>query len=368
MQKNQFSLSDIGIKSIIVLFWLLIAIFIFYTSSDKLSKKNDIALNILAWPQIIDGDFLTDFEEKTGIRIHISYFESNEELLAKLRSTKNHGYDLIMPSDYMLKTFIKEGHIKKIDKTKLDFWDNLEPALLGHQNDPKNHFTIPCFWTVFGIGLNLDYFENKIPENIEWQLLFSHNQEYKPIGMMENILQLFSIATFYLNGNTTFLAGIEKISKQEIIKTTLQMLIMQKKYRRVTAYTECRIEYMLASGECAACLCSSADIAKMVSHFDNIAFIIPKEGTFASLDSFTITSQTSKDDLIYTFLNYLYTSNVMGKYVEKFQFPSPLKTVKTDTPPAGISFDIYNHVPVNAFANWLTPEEIEYIWLSLHAA
>lgn len=364
MQKNKFfNYYDAVIKSIIILFWLGIAASILYGSSKLLSKKDELSLNILAWPQIIDGDFLTDFEKKTGIRVNISYFESNEELLAKLRGTKNHGYDIIMPSDYMLQTFINEQHIKKIDKTKLTFWQDLEPALLGNKNDPLNSFTIPCFWTVFGIGLNLNYFNGHIPADISWNLLFDHTQEYKPIGMMENIVQMCSIAKFYLNSNTVFYKDHEST-----LKSTLQLLVLQKKYRRVIAYTESRIEYMLASGECAACLCSSADIAKMVSHFEHIVFVVPKEGSFASLDSFVITSQTTKDDLIYAFLNYLYQPIVMGKYVEKFQFPSPIKSIQNDNSPAGISFDIYKTIPIHSFENWLTPEEIEYIWLALRAA
>ncbi|RTL07245.1 spermidine/putrescine ABC transporter substrate-binding protein [Candidatus Dependentiae bacterium] len=363
MEKNQLFNYDVIIKSIIIFFWLCIAGSILYSSSKLLSKKNERSLNILAWPQIIDGDFLTDFEEQTGIRVNISYFESNEELLAKLRGTKNHGYDLIMPSDYMLQTFINELHIKEINKTKLTFWQDLEPALLNNKNDPLNHFTIPCFWTVFGIGLNLNHFNGQLPEDISWKLLFDYKQKQKPIGMMENIVQMFSIAQFYLNSK--HFVYDDHASRLE---STLTLLILQKKYRRVVAYTESRIEYMLASGECAACLCSSADIAKMVNHFDHIAFAIPKEGTFASLDSFAITSQTTKDDLIYAFLNYIYQPNIMKKYVEKFQFPAPLKSIPDENLPAGISFDIYNHIPVHSFEHWLTPEEIEYIWLTLRAA
>ncbi|HTM05636.1 MAG TPA: extracellular solute-binding protein [Patescibacteria group bacterium] len=368
MPKNQTFLYDVGIKSVIVFFWLIVFVLIFYLSSHSGLEKNDRSLNILAWPQIIDGDFLVDFEEKTGVRVNISYFESNEELLTKLRTTKNHGYDLIMPSDYMLRTFINEQHIKKIDKTKLHFWQDIQPALLGTSADKLNLFSVPCFWTVFGIGVNLDYFNNQLPENQSWSLLFSHQQEYKPVGMMENILQLFSIAAFYASGKTDFYSYSGNLTKKSLIDLTLHMLIMQKKWRQVVAYTECRIEYMLASGECAACFCSSADIAKMVEHFNNIAFIVPKEGTFTSLDSFAVTAQTTKDDLIYSFLNFIYQPSVMGKYVEKFQFPSPLVSIKTDSPSAGISFDIYEKIPIHSFEQWLSPEEIEYIWLSLRTA
>ena len=40
-----------------------------------------------------------EFEQKTGIAVRVSYYDTNEELLAKFKVNRGKGYDLIFPSD-----------------------------------------------------------------------------------------------------------------------------------------------------------------------------------------------------------------------------------------------------------------------------
>src|ERR1044071_6976998 len=70
------------------------------------------SINVLVWGQILDKEFLSDFENDTGIRVNMSYFENNEELFVKLKSTDLHDYDLIMPSDWAAELLIKDGLVK----------------------------------------------------------------------------------------------------------------------------------------------------------------------------------------------------------------------------------------------------------------
>src|SRR5206468_2031455 len=95
-------------------------------------------------------------------------------------------------------------------------------------------------------------------------------------------------------------------------------LMKQKPY--VEIYTDSRSEYILASGAVPVGVVLSGDLLKVMKRFDNIDFIIPKEGAFAVIDSFAITTTSDKDDLIYPFLNYLFRSDVVEQYVEKFDF------------------------------------------------
>jgi len=70
-----------------------------------------------------------------------------------------------------------------------------------------------------------------------------------------------------------------------------------------------------------------ADLVKIMRQFENIDFLIPKEGGFVLLDSFAIPTATNKDKLIYQLLNYLYDPTILAQYVEKFDFFPPTKTV-----------------------------------------
>ena len=104
-------------------------------------------INVLVWGQILDKEFLSDFERDTGIRVNMSYLENNEELFVKLQSTDLHDYDLIMPSDWAVELLVRDGLIKKLDRNKINVWDNLYPALCNHYFDPHNEYSIPFFWS-----------------------------------------------------------------------------------------------------------------------------------------------------------------------------------------------------------------------------
>jgi spermidine/putrescine transport system substrate-binding protein len=100
------------------------------------------SINVLVWGQILDKEFLSDFEKETGIRVNMSYFENNEELFVKLKTTDLHDYDLIMPSDWAVELLIKDDLVKKLDRTKIVAWNSLYPALCNLYFDPHNEYTI----------------------------------------------------------------------------------------------------------------------------------------------------------------------------------------------------------------------------------
>lgn len=64
--------------------------------------------------------------------------------------------------------------------------------------------------------------------------------------------------------------------------------------------------------------------------FDNLDFLIPKEGGFVTIDSFAIPAATKKEKLIYQFLNYLYDPIILAQYVNKFDFFPPTMAVVMD--------------------------------------
>lgn len=67
-------------------------------------KKEE--LNIYSWADNFDEQVLRDFEKKYNVKINYDKYASNEEMLAKLQAG-GAKYDLIQPSDYMVKTMAK---------------------------------------------------------------------------------------------------------------------------------------------------------------------------------------------------------------------------------------------------------------------
>jgi spermidine/putrescine transport system substrate-binding protein len=294
---------------VVIVGGLIIAFLSLGRLPDLVSEKKSI--NVLVWGQVLDKEFLADFEHGTGIRVNMSYMESNEELLAKLHSTESHDYDLIMPSDWAAELLIKDGLIKKLDRSKITVWDNVYPTLCHHYFDPGNEYTIPFFWSLMGLGINSSCWARGSTPSKTWGLIFDEHSMPKRIGMIENPRALILIVALYLFGE------IRPLRDDEIDK--IKKLLMKQK-SHVEIYTDSRSEYVLASGAVSVGVVLSGDLLKIMKRFDTIDFVIPEEGAFAVIDSFAITKTSEKDDLVYTFLNYLFRPDVVEKYADKFDF------------------------------------------------
>ncbi len=298
------------IKVSIVIFWCMMLILFLYSGNLLHFFDHGKNINVLVWGQVLDKEFLSDFEHETGIRVNMNYFENNEELFVKLQSSQNHDYDLIMPSDWAAELLIEEGLIKKLDRQKIKVWDTIYPELCNHYFDPNNNYTIPFYWSLFGIGVDTRYYGGKMPAPT-WGLVFDPLLMPQRISMVEDSRALVFTAAVYLFGSCTLLDN----DKVNAIK---KLLISQKS--RVEIYTDSRVEYVLASGAVPIAVGLSGDFLKVMRRFDYIDFIIPQEGGFAIIDSFALTSTTKKDDLVYSFLRYLFNPDTVKKYVDKFDF------------------------------------------------
>lgn len=348
-----------SIRCIALVFWVLLIIFFLYGSSFLGTLWQSKHLNILAFPQIVDKEFLDDFEKKTGIQVNISYFESSEDLLTKLHTTPNHGYDLFMVADAFVPVLIKEGFIKSVDHTKCPLFNDIYPALLNHSFDPGNRYTIPCFWSVYGLGIDLTAFGDSLPD-ISWKMLFDKKALVGQIGMLEDLRELFAIASLYLFGRTSNLTGQE-------ISQIKDLLVRQKQW--VAVYTDMRIEYLLVSKTCPVVLSSTSDMIKVIKRYPYVRFAVPAEGSFIKIDSYVIASSTEHEDYVYDFLQYIYSPEIMKKYASKFEFFPPIKSIPVEELIPGYSVPTEEMLSqLRFFLNDISQSILEKMWITIRAA
>ncbi len=317
--------AQINTRFWIICFWIIILFgFLYSPTLLRWMHRDEKSITVFTWPLIIDANYITAFERETGIKVYISYYESNEELLTKLKTTQGRGYDLVIPSDYTVEQLIKERLVKKIDMSKLDFADRIHPFLKNNYYDPKNEYSLAYFWSVYGLGIDRDAFGGQIPE-ATWALIFEKDKIKSRIGMTDSAREAIMIATQYLYGS------IDALSRPEALHAVQQLLLKQKQW--VEVYSDVRSGDLLASKSCAVVAALSPDIARLKKEYPNISFILPKEGSFMLIDAFLIPVLSEKDDLTYQFLNYLYRPDVVKHNVERYGFCSPVMDVTGDANP-----------------------------------
>ena len=302
-------------RTLIIAFWIGLIGCALYWPTWKVTPFQENTLNIFAWGDIIEPEVITSFEKETGIKVNLSHYFSNEELIVKLKATGGLGYDLIIPSDYAVSILKNANLIKEIDKSRFVHWDAINPSLRGLPYDPDNRYSIPWEWELFGFGIDKDYFKDK-PFEPSWKMLFDPNVIDYSVTMVNDAIEAVDFASFYLYGICESLSDAQ-------IDAIKNVLIRQRDW--VTAYANFRGDYFLATRTCPLIIASSSYIWRTMRQFDFVAYKVPKEGSFISVENFCIPSTTHKDDLIYRFINYIYTPQSVAAHYKSFgYFPSTL--------------------------------------------
>src|SRR5687767_9842721 len=87
-------------------------------------------VRLFTWDSYDDPAVFEEFERLHGIRVVVDRFASNEELLAKLTGGAK-GYDVIVPSDYMVSAMARQGLLAELDKRALPNLGNMDPRFMG---------------------------------------------------------------------------------------------------------------------------------------------------------------------------------------------------------------------------------------------
>ncbi len=147
-------------------------------------------VNLYNWTDYIDPELLDKFEAETGIEVILDTFDSNETLLAKLQSGAT-GYDIIMPSDYMVEQMIGLGMLQEVDVASFPNGKYIAPEFMDVYFDPGRKFTGPYMYGTTGIACNTKL--EPECENIKsWEDLFTGN--YAKVNALKDQVEIVSAA------------------------------------------------------------------------------------------------------------------------------------------------------------------------------
>lgn len=109
-------------------------------------------LNLHNWPEYLNPETAKRFWKETDIFINQTIFESNEDLLADLKNALPGAFDLIAPTDYMVRRLIAEGLLLKLDPAQLPNLRNVQAAFrTGRAYDPLGEYSVTKNWGTTGI-------------------------------------------------------------------------------------------------------------------------------------------------------------------------------------------------------------------------
>ncbi|HLZ64952.1 MAG TPA: extracellular solute-binding protein [Aliidongia sp.] len=114
------------------------------------------ALNFANRPDFLADDTIQKFEAETGIKVNLTTYTTDAELLAGLRSGKGN-WDLVVAGT--VPTLVKgaaDGLFQPVDPARIGNYANIDPAMLARvaPADPGNRLAVPFLFGTAGLGVN----------------------------------------------------------------------------------------------------------------------------------------------------------------------------------------------------------------------
>ncbi|MBI2344673.1 extracellular solute-binding protein [Candidatus Dependentiae bacterium] len=216
---------------------------------------------------------------------------------------------------------------------------------------------------VFGIGYNTKIVGNR---DVSLKMLFDKKSVIdKEIGMTDDPQESIFLGAQYLGiplrGSFTE-AELSKIRK---------LFLQQKEW--VGAYSDTQQGYYLASDTFAVAASDREIIVRQMLQHKNIKFIVLPEGSMMRLDNVVIHASTKKDAMIYKFLEYLFSYDVMMHHAKKYCILPTVKNVykNLDTRYIGVD-DLYpgsnSFKKLIIFNHGLTQKALNNFWIQFKAS
>lgn len=265
---------------------------------------------VFNYGEYMDVEVFEDFEKETGIEVVYEEYATPEEMYAKYKAGTTK-YDLICSTDYMVEKLADEGELLEMDFTQIpnssfisDTYWNMSKAF-----DSENKYSMPYYWGTVGILYN----KNEVKEEVKsWDILW--NKKYEGQIIMHNSVRDAFVTAFKQLGYS-----INTENKKEIDEAQ-ELLIKQKPLVQSYFVDETR-DAMIANNAKLAVI-YSGDAYLAMENNDELAYVVPEEGSNIWVDSWMIPKTCQNTDGAQKLLDYLYRVDVMRTNFDYVYYPT----------------------------------------------
>lgn len=310
------------------IFYLL---FLFCLTGCTTNKQSE--LNVLNWSSYIPDEIITDFEREYDIEVNYTTYSSNEELLAKISSSKAGTYDLIFPSDYMVEIMKQKDMLQIIDVSKLSNINNLDDRYLNKDYDKGNFYSLPFLAATSVIAYNSDMIVDDITSYNDL-LDFKYKNEIVLLDDQRIVIGMAMLALGY---------DMNEVDEDKLNDAKDWLLKLKS---NVKIFDSDSPKSFLITKEVGIGVLWNAEATIAMQENKDIKVVFPEEGFALSIDNYAILKGAKNIDNAYLFIDYLLRPDVMKKVIESY----PYCNVNKET--TKILDDVYINNPVSNISNY----------------
>lgn len=271
------------------------------------------ALYVYTWADYIDPELISKFEADNNCKVVIDTFDSNETMYAKLMAGAS-GYDIIMPTEYVMPLLINANLIEKLD---LSNFPRVKKSFdIKFKSEWSLVWNIPYAFSCTGILWRKD----KVPADLtfqDWNDMFDERLKGR-ICMMNDIREVIGLALKMKGYSVNSTNASEIAEAAEVAKS------WKKKCSKMDNES---YRTGIPSGEFYTAMSYNSDAIQLIAdgRADQLGYAVPTNGTTSSIDVFCIMKNSKSKDLACKFIDMFYDLENAVKNSEYNGVPIPVR-------------------------------------------
>lgn len=278
------------------------------------------------WSDYIDPELISQFELEFEVEVLLDTYDSNEALLAKLRSGAV--YDLVVPSDYMVSTMIEGGLLVEVQKDAIPNLGNLMPFFRSPIYDRGGAYAVAYQWGTTGLAVD----SALVGEDFEpsWSLVFDRetvSQYQGGISFLDDPRQTLGAALKYLGYSLNSRSETELKEAADVIAGVSDF---------IAAFHEGDSTAMLLNREVTVFQVDSRDRLpdeNVEVEEPRYTYVIPREGAAVWVDNMAVPINAEHPCTAHAFMNFLLEAENGALLSNWNQHASPNRAAEELMPP-----------------------------------
>ena len=266
-------------------------------------KLSSDRLALATWPNYHSQENLDDFGKTSGARVSMSVFGSNEEMLAKLQAGGS-GWDVLVPTNYTISTYVGLGLIEPLDLARLPNFDAsaFQQKFMAQGTVDGKVYAVPKNWGTTGML----YDSEKLKDGpASWKAFWAAAQGPASGRTMVHDYQLTAIG----NALKSFGYSFNSLDPKELADA--EKLLIEVKPHLFAINSD--IQPSMRSGDAWLAMSWTGDASQLHRDLPQMQYELGKEGGELWSDFFAIPKSSEHKDAAYAFINYLLDPEVIAK-------------------------------------------------------
>ena len=280
-------------------------------------------LALFNWAEYIDPEQLQEFADEYGISATMDVYDSNEAMLPQIQAG-NSGYDVIVPSDYMVSIMIAGEFIQPLNQDAIPNLANLSSEFTGLPYDPDSTYSVPYQAGTTGLAVDTEVVGTDFPRS--WSIVFDPefaDQFGGQISLLNDPRETLGAALKYLGYSLNTTSQDELDQARDLVSSASGNL---------AAFNTDSADELLTSGETAIAHGFSGDMFTQILETDEgtdrYVYFVPEEGGTRWIDNMAIPFDAPHPCTAHTFINWLMDGEQGGALANWNYYTTPNEAAK----------------------------------------